>query len=112
MAQCDVAATNPSLLRVLAEGATRFLHHQICEIAADCLQKSRDDQLTSGYFCKMSLRLEETLAEAQQKTSAESLKFLASISKQVKVIKLPLIYKIIASNDCFSHGSFIGITRI
>lgn len=78
--------SNPSLLRVLAEGATRFLHHQICEIASDCLQKSRDDQLTSGYFCKMSLRLEETLVEAQQKTSAESLKFLASISKQLLMI--------------------------
>lgn len=34
----------------------------------------------------MSLRLEETLAEAQQKTSAESLKFLASISKQLLMI--------------------------
>lgn len=29
MAQCDVAAANPTLLRVLAEGATRFLHHQV-----------------------------------------------------------------------------------
>lgn len=34
----------------------------------------------------MSLRLEETLVEAQQKTSAESLKFLASISKQLLMI--------------------------
>ncbi|KAI6227537.1 Non-specific serine/threonine protein kinase [Aphelenchoides fujianensis] len=86
MATGDLPPPNPALLRVLAEGATRFIHHQICEIAADCLQKSRDDQLTSGYFCEMSIRLEESLADARQKTSSESLKFLASISKQLLMI--------------------------
>ncbi|CAD5212950.1 unnamed protein product [Bursaphelenchus okinawaensis] len=86
MAQCDAPITNPTLLRVLAEGATRFIHHQVCEIAADCLQKSRDDQLTSSYFCQMSIRLEESLAEANQKTSTESFKFLAGICKQLLMI--------------------------
>ncbi|KAI6206590.1 Non-specific serine/threonine protein kinase [Aphelenchoides besseyi] len=77
---------SPAMYRVLTEGATRFIHHQICEIAADCLQKSRDDQLTSGYFCEMSIRLEESLADARQKTSVESLKFLAQSAKQLLMI--------------------------
>ena len=55
--------TDPSILRLISEGATRFLHHQLCEIAADCLQKSRDDLLTCSYFCNLSIRLDETLAE-------------------------------------------------
>lgn len=54
---------DPNLLRLISEGATRFLHHQICEIVADCLQKSREDLLTCAYFCNMSVRLDETLAE-------------------------------------------------
>jgi hypothetical protein len=53
------------VFRLIAEGATRFLHHQICEVAADCLQKSRDDLITCAYFCDMSTRLEETLAEVK-----------------------------------------------
>jgi hypothetical protein len=55
--------TDPALNRIMSEGATRFLHHQLCEIAADCLQKSRDDLLTCAYFCNLSIRLDETLAE-------------------------------------------------
>lgn len=57
------AAADPALLRLISDGATRFLHHQICEIVADCLQKSREDLLTCAYFCQMSVRLDETLAE-------------------------------------------------
>lgn len=56
---------DPNLLRLISEGATRFLHHQICEIVADCLQKSREDLLTCAYFCNMSVRLDETLAEVK-----------------------------------------------
>lgn len=50
-------------LRLISDGATRFLHHQIVELAADCLCKSRDDTITSVYFCDMSQRLEDTLIE-------------------------------------------------
>lgn len=58
-----LTATEQTLLRLISDGATRFLHHQLCEICADCLQKSRDDVLMCSYFCNMSVRLDETLAE-------------------------------------------------
>jgi len=77
---------DPQLLVLLADGATRFLHHQICEVAADCLQKSRDDVLTCGYFCDMSNRLEETIAEAQGKCGAESVQYLSKLVKQLLII--------------------------
>uniref|UniRef100_A0A914YVY3 non-specific serine/threonine protein kinase n=1 Tax=Panagrolaimus superbus TaxID=310955 RepID=A0A914YVY3_9BILA len=77
---------DPQLLILLADGATRFLHHQICEVAADCLQKSRDDLLTCAYFCDMSNRLEETLTEAQQKCGPDSCQYLGRLGKQLLMI--------------------------
>ncbi|KAE9555227.1 hypothetical protein FO519_001577 [Halicephalobus sp. NKZ332] len=76
---------DPQLLVLLADGATRFLHHQICEVAADCLQKSRDDVLTCGYFCDMSNRLEETLTETQGKCGVESVQYLSRLVKQLLI---------------------------
>ncbi|CAB3406908.1 unnamed protein product [Caenorhabditis bovis] len=75
-----------NLLRLIGDGATRFLHHQIVEIAADCLAKSRDDLITCSYFCEMSQRLEETLNEAQMKTSPESLDYLSKLVKRLLMI--------------------------
>lgn len=59
------AVGDPAVLRLIADGATRFLHHQIVEMAADCLAKSRDDLITSIYFCDMSQGLEDTLIEVR-----------------------------------------------
>ncbi|CAD6199737.1 unnamed protein product [Caenorhabditis auriculariae] len=75
-----------SLLRIIGDGATRFLHHQIVEVAADCLSRSRDDSITCSYFCEMSQRLDETLNEAQMKTSRESLTYLSKLVKQLLMI--------------------------
>nr|CAD2192867.1 unnamed protein product [Meloidogyne enterolobii] len=77
---------DPQLLRLISDGATRFLHHQLCEIAADCLQKSRDDLLNCVYFCSMSVRLDETLAEAEMKVGPESYKYLFRLVKQMLMI--------------------------
>ena len=41
----------------------RFVHHQIIEMARDCLQKSQDKLITSRYFYEMSENLEKLLAE-------------------------------------------------
>lgn len=102
-----------SLLRLIGDGATRFLHHQIVEIAVDCASKSKEDLITCSYFCEMSQRLEETLNEvssgllgklgtiyrkfqeivtlliffqAQMKTSPESLEYLSKLVKKLLMI--------------------------
>uniref|UniRef100_A0A0K0D470 non-specific serine/threonine protein kinase n=1 Tax=Angiostrongylus cantonensis TaxID=6313 RepID=A0A0K0D470_ANGCA len=75
-----------ALLRLISDGATRFLHHQIVEVASDCLSRSRDDTITCSYFCEMSQRLDETLNEAQQKTSPESFAYLSKLTKQLLMI--------------------------
>ncbi|XGW07334.1 hypothetical protein V3C99_010489 [Haemonchus contortus] len=75
-----------SLLRLIGDGATRFLHHQVVEVASDCLTRSRDETISCSYFCEMSQRLDETLNEAQQKTSPASFAYLSKLVKQLLMI--------------------------
>uniref|UniRef100_A0A183BS65 non-specific serine/threonine protein kinase n=1 Tax=Globodera pallida TaxID=36090 RepID=A0A183BS65_GLOPA len=81
-----LTTADPTILRLIADGATRFLHHQLCEIAADCLQKSRDGLLSCAYFCNMSVRLDETLAEAEVKIGLDSYNYLTRLVKQLLMI--------------------------
>ena len=46
----------------------RFVHHQIIEMARDCLRKSQDNLITSVYFLEMSENLEKLLAEVRRHT--------------------------------------------
>ena len=41
----------------------RFVHHQVVEMAKDCLQKSREKLITSRYFYELSENLEKLLTE-------------------------------------------------
>lgn len=41
----------------------RFVHHQIIEMARDCLQKSQAKLITTRYFYEMSENLEHLLME-------------------------------------------------
>lgn len=41
----------------------RFVHHQVLEIARDCLHKSQSKLITSQYFHEMSENLERLLTE-------------------------------------------------
>lgn len=40
-----------------------FLHHQVLEMARDCLQKSQEKLITSNYFCELSENLEKLLKD-------------------------------------------------
>lgn len=41
----------------------RFVHHQVVELARDCLHKSQEKLITSRYFYEMSENLERLLNE-------------------------------------------------
>jgi len=43
----------------------RFVHHQVLEMARDCLQKSEDKLITSRYFYEMSENLEKLLIQVR-----------------------------------------------
>ncbi|VDN28070.1 unnamed protein product [Gongylonema pulchrum] len=82
----NAADSSDPRLRVISDGATRFLHHQIVEIANDCLCKSRDDLINTAYFSEISQRLEAVLSEAHEKTSVESFAFLSKIVKNLLMV--------------------------
>ena len=44
----------------------RFVHHQLIEMARDCLAKSQDRLITSRYFYEMSENLEKLLLQVNK----------------------------------------------
>lgn len=47
------------------DAVARFVHHQVIQIAEDCLSQSRKQLITSHYFFEMSENLEKLLIEVQ-----------------------------------------------
>lgn len=43
----------------------RFVHHQVIEMARDCLQKSQEKLITTRYFFEMNENLEHLLMEVK-----------------------------------------------
>ena len=46
---------------VESDGAVRFVHHQVIELARDCLNKSKAKLISIGYFYELSENLERLL---------------------------------------------------
>lgn len=47
------------------DAVARFVHHQVIQIAEDCLNQSRKQLITSHYFFEMSENLEKLLIEVE-----------------------------------------------
>ena len=50
----------------LISAIVRFVHHQLLEVARDCLAKSQERMLTSRYFYEMSENLEQLLLQVNK----------------------------------------------
>lgn len=63
----SVSADNQhvAVIKILSDGSARFVHHQLLELAADILQKSRDNLLSSVYFYDVSQSLDDLLTEVR-----------------------------------------------
>lgn len=46
-----------------SDGAVRFVHHQVLELARDCLDKSKAKLISSSYFYELSESLERLLRD-------------------------------------------------
>lgn len=46
-----------------SDAIVRFLHHQVMELARDCLEKSQNKLITSTYFYELSDSLEKLLQD-------------------------------------------------
>ena len=45
------------------DGTASFVHHQVVELARDCLVKSQEKMITSVYFYELSENLEKLLQD-------------------------------------------------
>merc|ERR1719500_2034523 len=63
----------------------RFVHHQLLEMARDCLLKSTKRLVTSRYFYEMSENLEKLLVQTRDK-SPEAASYLTCLIKKLLLI--------------------------
>lgn len=62
LAEC-IASNTPENVLQLADGVLSFIHHQVIELARDCLDKSREGLITSRYFYELQENLEKLLQD-------------------------------------------------
>ncbi|CAH1153270.1 unnamed protein product [Phaedon cochleariae] len=67
----------------------RFVHHQVLEIARDCLHKSNSKLVTSQYFHEMSENLERLLTETKEKSEDAANLMTSFIKKLLLIISRP-----------------------
>ncbi|PSN47850.1 hypothetical protein C0J52_01244 [Blattella germanica] len=67
----------------------RFVHHQVIEMARDCLQKSEEKLVSSRYFYEMSENLERLLSETKEKSPEAAARLTAAIKKLLLIISRP-----------------------
>lgn len=63
-----IRSNSPENVLPLADGVLGFAHHQIIELARDCLEKSRLGLITSSYFCELTDKLERLVLEVSGST--------------------------------------------
>lgn len=56
-----IQAYSPEDVLPLADGVLSFIHHQIVELARDCLTKSHEDSISTVYFFELQENLEKLL---------------------------------------------------
>lgn len=61
---------SPSSTLPLADGVLSFIHHQIVEIARDCLEKSQNALVSSRYFMELQEKLEKMLQDAYERSES------------------------------------------
>nr|CAH7766304.1 unnamed protein product [Callosobruchus chinensis] len=67
----------------------RFVHHQVLEMARDCLHKSQNKLITSQYFYEMSDNLERLLSETKEKSDEAASLISTFIKKLLLIISRP-----------------------
>ncbi|KAK2818699.1 hypothetical protein Q5P01_024260 [Channa striata] len=70
----------------LADGVLGFAHHQIIELARDCLEKSRLGLITSSYFCELTDKLERLVQESTERSESEEVNFIRELVKKLLII--------------------------
>lgn len=70
---CDfIHSFAPESVLPVADGVLSFIHHQIVELARDCLTKSGEGLITSVYFYELQENLEKLLDDVSSSQTSKS----------------------------------------
>ncbi|XP_012980736.2 microtubule-associated serine/threonine-protein kinase 3 isoform X2 [Mesocricetus auratus] len=81
-----LAAFAPGSRLALADGVLGFIHHQIVELARDCLAKSGEALVTSRYFLEMQDKLERLLQDAHERSDSAEVGFIVQLVRKLLII--------------------------
>ncbi|XP_072872906.1 microtubule-associated serine/threonine-protein kinase 3 isoform X16 [Chlorocebus sabaeus] len=81
-----LTAYAPGARLALADGVLGFIHHQIIELARDCLAKSGENLVTSRYFLEMQEKLERLLQDAHERSDSEEVSFIVQLVRKLLII--------------------------
>ncbi|XP_053558912.1 microtubule-associated serine/threonine-protein kinase 3 [Bombina bombina] len=76
----------PSHTLPLADGVLGFIHHQIIELARDCLDKSKGALITSRYFVELQENLEKMLEDAYNRSEGEEVAFIVQLGRKLLMV--------------------------
>lgn len=77
---------SPDSVLPLPDGVLSFTHHQIVELARDCLDKSHQGLITSRYFLELQQKLEKLLQEAQERSESGDLAFIKQLAQRILIV--------------------------
>ncbi|XP_050964991.1 microtubule-associated serine/threonine-protein kinase 4 isoform X4 [Labeo rohita] len=81
-----IQSNSPENVLPLADGVLSFAHHQIIELARDCLEKSRLGLITSRYFCELTDKLERLFQESTERSESAEVTFIKDLVKQILIV--------------------------
>ncbi|XP_055647178.1 microtubule-associated serine/threonine-protein kinase 4 isoform X4 [Falco peregrinus] len=77
---------SPENVLPLADGVLNFTHHQITELARDCLDKSHQGLITSRYFFELQQKLDKLLQEAQERSESGEMAFIKQLVRKILIV--------------------------
>uniref|UniRef100_A0AAY4DHT2 non-specific serine/threonine protein kinase n=1 Tax=Denticeps clupeoides TaxID=299321 RepID=A0AAY4DHT2_9TELE len=81
-----IRTSSPDNVLPLADGVLSFAHHQIIELARDCLEKSRHGLITSRYFCELTDKLEKLFQESTERSDSVEVTFIKELVKKILIV--------------------------
>ncbi|XP_066232356.1 microtubule-associated serine/threonine-protein kinase 4 isoform X2 [Saccopteryx leptura] len=81
-----VTSYSPDHVLPLADGVLSFTHHQIIELARDCLDKSHQGLITSRYFLELQHKLDKLLQEAHDRSESGELAFIKQLVRKILIV--------------------------
>ncbi|XP_076868167.1 microtubule-associated serine/threonine-protein kinase 1 isoform X3 [Brachyhypopomus gauderio] len=81
-----ISSSSPESVLPLADGVLSFAHHQIIELARDCLDKSHLGLITSRYFCELTDNLERLFQESTERSESIEVTFIKELVKKILIV--------------------------